>query len=86
MAKFLFDPSSATTTMDAFFCKELMAENDVSGNTIYLGYAKAGSATSDAVWLIKKFTYDANDTITRAQLAEDNCAFQFVWDDRATYF
>jgi hypothetical protein len=86
MARFLDDPSTAVNTFDALWVKELRAENDANGNTIYLGYAKAGSATSDAVWMIKKFTYDANDTATRGQLANDNASFSFVWDDRATYF
>jgi hypothetical protein len=80
------DFSDVGSSVDGLFDRELRAENDASGNAIYVGYAKGGSATSAAVWLIKKFTYDANDAVTRSQIANNNLTFSHVWDDRATFF
>jgi hypothetical protein len=80
------DFSDVGPSVDGLFDRELRAENDASGNAIYVGYAKAGSATSDAAWLIKKNTYDANDSVTRSQIANDNLSFSHVWDDRASLF
>ena len=78
------DFSAVGPQWDGLFDRELRAENDANGNAIYVGYAKAGSATSAAVWLIKQFTYDANDAVTRARIANDNLSFTHVWDDRAS--
>lgn len=80
------DFSQPGSNWDGLFSKEMRAENDASGNAIYVGHAKSGSATSDAAWLIKKFTYDANDAVTRVEIANDNLSFSHVWDDRATLF
>ena len=80
------DFSAVGPSVDGLFDRELRAENDASGNAIYVGYAKSGSATSAAVWLIKKYTYDANDAVTRAQIANNNLSFSHVWDDRASLF
>lgn len=80
------DLTQPGATVDSLFGKELRAENDANGNPIYVGYAKAGSATSAAVWLIKKFTYDANDAVTRSQIADNNLSYSHVWDDRASLF
>ncbi len=80
------DFSNSGSSIDALFDRELRAENDASGNAIYVGYAKGGSATSDAAWLIKKFTYDVNDAVTRAQIANNNLSFSHVWDDRSSLF
>jgi hypothetical protein len=80
------DFSNTGASIDGLFDRELRAENDLSGNAVYVGYAKGGSATSDSVWLIKKFTYDANDAITRSQIADNNLSFSFAWDDRASFF
>ena len=71
---------------DGLFDRELRAENDVNGNAIYVGYAKGGSLITDPVWLILKFTYDANDAVTRKQIANNNLSFNFVWNLRNTYF
>lgn len=71
---------------DGLFDREMQVENDASGNAIYVGYAKAGSATSAGVWVIKKFTYDVNNAVTRSQIANNNLAFKHVWDDRASLF
>lgn len=73
-------------SVDGLFDRELRIENDMNGNAIYVGYAKAGSDTDASVWLIKKFTYDANDAVTHSRIASNNLSFNFAWDDRALFF
>tara|TARA_R110002126_G_scaffold268964_1_gene412589 strand:+ start:478 stop:741 length:264 start_codon:yes stop_codon:yes gene_type:complete len=80
------DFSDVGPSVDGLFDRELRAENDENGNAIYVGYAKAGSATSDSVWLIKQYTYDANSAVTNGKIANNNLSFSFAWDDRATFF
>jgi hypothetical protein len=55
-------------------------------NPIYVGKAEEGSATSAAVWQIKKLTWDANDNPTRIQFASDKDSFTAIWDNRAALF
>jgi len=67
----------------------IRAQNDANGNAIYLGRAKVGSATSDAVWQISLQAYDANNSLTSRtwpQNDEGNASteYEFIWDDRAT--
>jgi hypothetical protein len=55
---------------------------DTVGNTHYIGYANAGSATSGTVWAIKKVVEVGNDvTITWADGTKD---FNNIWNDRLT--
>lgn len=68
----------------------IRAQNDGSGNVLYLGYAKAGTATSDDKWQISFHAYDGNNSITSKtwpQNASGNASseYEFTWDDRATY-
>lgn len=66
---------------------ELRMENDANGNPIYLGYSKFPNASTAApVWFIVKLTYDGNQSPTRQQLPDNGILFNYVWDDRATYF
>ena len=51
------------------------------GQPVYVGYAKAGTATATETWLIHKFTYNSDNFVTRRQVATD-----VAWDDRATSF
>ncbi len=66
----------------------IRAQNDANGNALYIGKARAGSATSAAVWQISFHAYDGNDAITSqtwAQNLDDGNAsteYEFVWDDR----
>lgn len=60
-------------------------EYDVNGNLIYLGKASAGSLTSEAVWSIKKFTYDVNNALELTEWAEGDSSSVYIWDDRLTY-
>lgn len=51
----------------------------------YLGYAAPGSATSSAVWAIKKITYDGSNNATDIQWAGGAASFVNIWDNRAGY-
>ncbi len=58
-------------------------ENDSSGRPIFIGLAKPGTATSKALWQIRKITYDGSGFLTDVQWAGGNATFNQVWDDRA---
>ena len=73
-------------------CNEMaiQAENDATGNVIYLGRAKVGTATSEAKWQISFITWDANNSMTSLTWPEDSdgnasSEFEFIFDNRATY-
>lgn len=56
---------------------------DVASSTVtYLGSAAAGSATSAAVWKIKKVLVAS--TITTISFASGSTAFDQIWDNRAS--
>ncbi len=50
---------------------------------LYHGWAAPASATSSAVWRIKKFTYVSN-RLTLTEWADGNGEFDNVWNDRAS--
>jgi hypothetical protein len=68
----------------------ILCENDADGNCIYLGRAKVGSATNEAVWQISYHTYDASGSLT-AKLwpinpsGAESTEYEFMWDSRASY-
>ena len=55
------------------------------GQPIYEGFAPPGSATTEAVWAIKKTTYDSNGSVLTVRWADGVTTFSKVWDDRASY-
>lgn len=68
----------------------ILAENDASGNVLYLGFAKVGTAATEAKWQISFHTWDANNALTSRtwpQNDESNASseYEFVWNDRAGY-
>lgn len=68
----------------------LRAQNDGSGNAIYIGRAKVGTLTSESKWQISYQEYDGNNSITLRTWPQDangnaSNAYAFEWDDRATY-
>lgn len=68
----------------------LRAQNDGSGNAIYIGKAKEGTLTSEAKWQISFQVYDGNDSITSRTWPQDSngnasTAYEFEWDERLTY-
>ena len=58
---------------------------DVSNNLIFIGKGEIGSSTIDAVWQIKKLTYDGSNNLTSILWAGGSKNFAFVWNDRAIY-
>ena len=73
------------TTGGEIHSSTLRFEYDVNENVLYRGEAKAGSQTSDPVWQIQKFEYDANGNVVAVLFAEGSAEYNKVWDDRATY-
>lgn len=57
-------------------------EYDANNNPIYVGETIPGSATSSAVWRIKKITYDVNNNPTDVQWADGNTNFDKSYDHR----
>lgn len=69
---------------------EIRAQNDASGNVIYLGTAKAGSAEGDPKWQISFQTWDGSNALTSKTWPQDasgnpSTNYEFVWTNRATY-
>lgn len=65
-------------------------EYDVSGNPIYVGRAKVGSAEGSLVWQISEQTFDGSNNLTEVnwpQNSEGNASsnYEFSWTNRATY-
>ncbi|MBF0371246.1 MAG: hypothetical protein HQL52_17495 [Magnetococcales bacterium] len=50
----------------------------------YVGQAIPGSTTGDAVWQVKRITYDGNQNPTVIEFAGVAASFNQVWDDRAS--
>lgn len=66
---------------------QIMLDNDEDGNPIYIGYSPSASAASDeAQWYIQKLTWDDNGALSRVQSPLNGPGFDYVYDDRATYF
>jgi len=80
------DLSLLKVNFDSEMFLEKRMENDANGNPIYIGWARPGSAASDAAWLIIKLTYDADQAVIQSQVAGDAVKFGYVWNDRANYF
>ena len=56
---------------------------DAASSTVtYIGKAKQGAATSDAVWQIKKLL--TSSTITTIAYAGGNDNYSNIWDDRGS--
>lgn len=61
---------------------------DVNNNAIYLGWAQAGTANSDARWRIIQNTYSLSAgayVFTASAFPSGSPSFTFVWDNRASY-
>jgi len=69
---------------------EIRAENDASGNVLYLGFAKVGVEEDEAKWQIAFHSWDANNSLLTKKwpqndLGNPSTEYEFVWDDRAIY-
>ena len=66
-------------------------EYNGSGDPLYIGRAIPGKAETEAVWQIRKITYDANGNVTEINFAQDpnnnkgTNKYGFRWDQRASY-
>ena len=76
------DPSAGAPSADPY--TRLYDYDAASGAMTYEGWAKAGIATSQALWAIRRYTYNANNAVTRIDWADGNSAQDNVWDNRAT--
>lgn len=57
---------------------------DSDNNLIYIGKATMGSSKADAVWSIRKLTYDASNNLIDMQYANGDGAFNNIWDSRTS--
>lgn len=62
--------------------EEKTAIDTPDSSTIYIGKAAQGSATSSAVWQIKKMV--TSGTVILFTYADGNDFYDNVWDDRAS--
>lgn len=63
----------------------LKIDYDGGTNPIYMGKARAGTATSESYWQIRKFTWDGNDNPTDRKWADGVTTFTKEWDERGNY-
>lgn len=68
------------TKLDTLNFKPATRVDEASATVTYVGEAAAGSATSGAVWLIKKIDETSGIVIT---FADGNTNYDNVWDNRA---
>lgn len=61
-------------------CAQMIDE--VDANTMYVGYAEVGSATSGAVWQIKKIAKSGN--VTTISWADGNSLYDNVWTNHTS--
>lgn len=62
--------------------ENLLVKTDTSGGTTYVGQAKIGSATSQAVWQIFKVVTSSG--VTTITWADSDDKFNNIWDNRAS--
>ena len=60
-------------------------EYDANQDPVYMGEAVHGSSKLNAVWRIRKVTYDANHNPTSVLWAEGTTAFNKIWNGRGAY-
>lgn len=80
------DLTQLELNFDAETFLEKRMENDANGNPVYVGWAKAGTATDALAWFIVKITYDANNSPTRQEIANNSPTFEYSWTARISYF
>ena len=77
-------PTTKTPTPTTSAGYTVKTTDDASSQLEYFGEAPPGSATSDAVWRIKKLTYTSGGNPSWTY-ADNTDRFIKVWDSRATY-
>ena len=75
-------PDDSRATKVAFAEKGMkIITDDAGGGITYAGHADRGSATSDPVWQIIRYSEVGN--ITTKEFADGDMAFDNIWDNRA---
>ena len=59
-----------------------LAFDEANATTTYIGTAKAGTATSDAKWQIRRITVTGN--VSLFAFADSNDRYDNKWSDRTT--
>lgn len=59
----------------------MRVDDTTTANVVYIGHARIGEATDDAVWRIKRIDESSGVVIT---WADGNASFDNVWDNRAS--
>jgi len=54
------------------------------GDLEYYGIAVAGSATSEAVWQIRKYFYDSDGNLISVVFADGDTKYNNIWDNRTS--
>ena len=72
--------SASTAALNREAPAQVRFSYDANQNLVYMAFGRKGIASSDAGWLIFKYTVDANENVTLVQSSQ----FNGVWDDRAT--
>lgn len=80
------DGSAVTQPVSQAEYKSVVEYNG-SNLPVYVGLTLPGVShgTADAVWQIRKFTYDGSSNLTYVAFPSNSNAFTFTWDDRASY-
>lgn len=66
---------------------EQRLDNDSAGRPLYVGFSATPNANVDnAIWFIRKLSYDSNNYISRVQIPDNGPGFMYSWTNRATYF
>ena len=55
--------------------------DDVSGTTIYIGFAFPGTPTDEPEWRIMRMSYTGDDF--NVEFADDDTEYDNIWDNRA---
>lgn len=56
---------------------------DANNNAIYIGWAQAGTANSEARWRIVQNTFNVTNLMVASGFPNGSPSFSFVWDARA---
>ena len=61
-----------------------VASGNGVGQVEYQGFAQMNTATSAALWRVRRFTYDSSNRVSAVEWAGGNDAFNQILDDRVT--
>lgn len=76
-----FDPANAESYAEEVLENINLKIDEADSNTTYFGWAKIGTATSSALWRIRKMSKSGN--VSTFQWCDGDRSFNNVWDNRA---